>query len=293
MTPDDIRHFLDSAPAHRRLLYEVAFCSGLRRGELRALTVDHLDLKRNGLLLEADWTKNRQDGFQPLPITLCERLVDYAQTGEAHALYQRHYRRKDAASDIPEKPLLFVPLHTARSVDEDLQAAGIDKRAFGGKLDFHAIRTAYVNLLFQSGADVKTAQVAARHASADMTLNVYGRTREDALTELAEAVGETVLKAPDGQTENGTVTEQQAVGFVSPFVSESSKNKAAGSNPGSATLRLRHLILGQPEPAGNRHLVLWVLLGLAVLLARIPAHQERPRRDMNHLREHMPPELCR
>jgi len=42
MTPDEIARLLQAAPEHRRLLYEVAFCTGLRAGELRALTVDRL-----------------------------------------------------------------------------------------------------------------------------------------------------------------------------------------------------------------------------------------------------------
>lgn len=38
MTPDEIAKLLQVAPEHRRLLYEAAFCTGLRAGELRALT---------------------------------------------------------------------------------------------------------------------------------------------------------------------------------------------------------------------------------------------------------------
>jgi integrase len=42
---------------------ETAFLSGLRANELRHLTLDHLDLDRCGLHLDAVWTKNRQPGF--------------------------------------------------------------------------------------------------------------------------------------------------------------------------------------------------------------------------------------
>ena len=52
-----------------------------------------------------------------------------------------------------------------------------------GKIDFHACRTACVNLVLESGATVTEAQELARHSTPDLTMNVYGRTREDRLTQ--------------------------------------------------------------------------------------------------------------
>jgi hypothetical protein len=72
-------------------------------------------------------------------------------------LYARFYGRKDAKLDIPENPLLYVPTHTTRDLDRDLQAAGIQKHAPGGKLDFHACRVAYINFVIESGVSVKEA----------------------------------------------------------------------------------------------------------------------------------------
>ena len=43
--------------------------------------------------------------------------------------------------------------------------AGIPKDAIGGKLDFHAVRLAYINLIIEAGATVKEAQTLARHAT--------------------------------------------------------------------------------------------------------------------------------
>lgn len=53
--------------------------------------------------------------------------------------------------DVPENPLFYVPTHTARELDKDLQAAGIQKYNSDGKLDFHACRVAYINLVIESG----------------------------------------------------------------------------------------------------------------------------------------------
>jgi integrase len=144
MTPAEISQLLQACASHRRLLLETAFLSGLRAKELRNLTLDHLDLDRCGLRLDAIWTKNRQPGFQPLPTSLVHRLHDFCISGEPARLYARFYGRKDANRDVPANPLLYVPTHTARDLDMDLQAAGIQKYTLGGKLDFHGCGVAYI-----------------------------------------------------------------------------------------------------------------------------------------------------
>ena len=79
------------------------------------------------------------------------------------------------------------------TLDADLVRAGIPKEAIGGKLDFHAVRLAYINLVIEAGATVKEAQTLARHATPQMTLGVYGRTREERLHQVVEHVA-TVLQ---------------------------------------------------------------------------------------------------
>lgn len=89
---------------------------------------------------------------------------------------------------LPVEPLLYVPTHPARTLDADLIRAGIPKQAIGGKLDFHAVRLAYINLVIEAGATVKEAQSLARHATPQMTLGVYGRTRDERLHRVVEQV---------------------------------------------------------------------------------------------------------
>jgi site-specific recombinase XerC len=91
MTAEEIQKLLSVATEYRRLLYEVAFCSGLRANELRSLSVDHLDRERGGLHLDSDWTKDRKAAFQPLPRALVDRLAAFAEQGTAKALYSRHF----------------------------------------------------------------------------------------------------------------------------------------------------------------------------------------------------------
>ena len=132
---------LDVCVPHRRLLYETAFLTGLRAKELRSLALVHLDTRRRGLNLDAEWTKNRKLGFQRLPRELLERLRCFADVRVAEQLYERFYKRRDATRKTPPDPLLFVPFSLSRDFDKDLNAAGIPKWRPEGKLDFHAIRS--------------------------------------------------------------------------------------------------------------------------------------------------------
>jgi integrase len=171
MNRAEIKRLLEVCTPQKRLLYEVAICAGLRAGELRALRVAHLDAKQGGLELEAAWTKNRENGFQPLPSWLVAKLAEHAK-GKA-----------------PADSLLYVPSHPARELDKDLKVASIPKFTSEGKIDFHAFRVAYVSLVLEAGATVKEAQTLARHSTPDLTMNTYGRTRQERLHEMAEAVG--------------------------------------------------------------------------------------------------------
>ena len=187
LSAEELGRLFKAAEPHRRLLYEVATVSGLRAGELRNLAVHHLDLVKGGLHLDASWTKSRKAGFQPLPSGLVKRLHEAA--GHAKSLYSKRYARRDATLTVPADPLLHVPSHTARELDIDLARAEIPKVTAEGKVDFHALRVAYVNLLINAGTSVKDTQALARHASVDLTWNIYGRTTPHQLAAAVEKLG--------------------------------------------------------------------------------------------------------
>jgi len=93
---------------------------------------------------------------------------------------------------VPTHPLLYIPRDPARELDKALKAAAIPKYTREGKVDFHALRLAYINFVLESGASVKEAQALARHATPAMTMNVYGRTRNERLVQTVERVGKMV-----------------------------------------------------------------------------------------------------
>jgi len=182
MTAAELGQLLRSAPLERSLLYGVAAMTGLRRGEIERLDRDALDVERCGIVLRASQTKSRKEVFQPLPRDLVQQLQILA------TLPDRLYYRWGVRRDVPERPLLWVPSHTARFFYIDLEAAGIERETPDGRLDFHSLRVTYDNLLFEAGASVKEAQHLMRHADPRLTVHVYGRTSEQRRQELVESI---------------------------------------------------------------------------------------------------------
>jgi len=187
MTMDEIKNFLKAAPKELRLSFEVALFSGLRAKELLSLRGKHLDMVKNGVWLEAAWTKNRKGGFQPLPPHIAEKL------------------RVRVDQDDLEKHLLYVPSHPAREFDKVLVDAGIPKSTPEGKIDFHAARTAYVTFLFECGVNAKDVQTLARHSDPRITANTYARSRPERLSQAVASLGN--LLNPDPVCATGVLRD--------------------------------------------------------------------------------------
>ena len=214
MTREEIQKLFEHCAPKRRRCYEVAFASGLRAGELTALRIHHLDRDRGGVQLDAAWTKNRKHGFQPLPSWLMQKLADAS-------------KGKD-----PDEALLYVPSHPARDLDEDLKAAGVPKWTPRGKLDFHACRVAYVSFVLEAGASVKEAQELARHATASLTLDTYGRARLERLAAVTESIGEHLAHPRESPTR---AQQRMAVG-ANQTPERACVVEAAGIEPASLVL---------------------------------------------------------
>jgi len=231
VTAEEIMRLLNASPDYRRILYETAFCSGLRAKELRSLQVQDLDVRRGGLRLHAEWTKNRQDGFQPLPAIVVEHLSEFASTGLAKAIYRRQFIRGGSKAECPKDPLLYVPTHPSRTLKADLEAAGIPERTAEGKIDFHALRVAYVSFVIETGADLKTAQSLARHTTPELTMNIYARVRGSRLNEVTEAVAKLVF--PLVKTKPA---EPAARPSANPAISVPYARSSRGSIPAASTI---------------------------------------------------------
>lgn len=82
MTVDELKQLLRCCAPHRRLLYEVAACSGLRENELRQLKPSFLDHDACAIRIPKEIDKGRKERLQMIPSALMARLVAFVESGE-------------------------------------------------------------------------------------------------------------------------------------------------------------------------------------------------------------------
>ena len=95
------------------------------------------------------------------------------------------------------------------------------------KIASHALRTCFVTLAYEAGANHKEAQELARHSTLTLTDNTYGRTRNERLAKVAETVADRVLS---GQVGANTVhkTESDVTAKVIKLLPEQQLTKNSG-----------------------------------------------------------------
>ena len=128
-----------------------------------------------------------------MPRSLLERLLAFAAAGFPDKIYRATYARSQSMNLPPKGRLLYVPAHTAAVIYRDMKRAGVDKVTPLGKLDFHALRTAYINFVLRDSTLSPTdMQDMARHGSLDMTKTVYGRARADRMRDAAARISDEI-----------------------------------------------------------------------------------------------------
>lgn len=172
----------DTSGADRAMFYRVLVTTGLRVGEVLAVTTDMLSLDRGArIVVPGHLTKNGHEADQPLPDWLGERLKTwlgsrtgplFLRMGAIGHTFEKDLERCRAAwiDEVKEDP----QEHQARSESTFL------KRKIPGKgiWDLHSFRHYYVTRLVRSGVTVKDAQALARHANAELTIGTYSHAQD-------------------------------------------------------------------------------------------------------------------
>jgi integrase len=171
----DVAARLEHEGRGRAMLYAVLVTTGLRKGELTALTDDdvRLDGRHPVIVLAGADAKNGQRATLPLRADVADELRAWMATkSEATSLGRAGV---GAATTPPgRRPLLYVPTGLVRILDRDLRAAGIPKRDDRGRtVDVHALRHTFATHLVAAGVAPRTAQAALRHSSLELTMQHY------------------------------------------------------------------------------------------------------------------------
>ena len=167
VTPETASRLLETG-RERALIYKTLLLTGLRKGELKSLAIDQVELDETTpfLILDPADEKNRQGSDIPLRADLAADLREWINHKQSTFCGPNELFR--------QKPLFNVPTGLLRILNRDLEAAGIPKRDERGRtIDVHALRTTFGTLLSKGGVAPRTAQAAMRHSDISLTMGVY------------------------------------------------------------------------------------------------------------------------
>jgi integrase len=171
----------------RALIYRVLVTTGLRRGELAALTVGDvlLDDGRPAIVLRGADAKNGKRATLPLRGDVAAELRAWIDE-KTEAVCGQRVGVAGVVRVVDDVPLFDVPDKLVRILDRDLAAAGIPKRDDRGRtVDVHAMRGTFASHLARAGVSPVTLKTLMRHARIETTLKHYA---DPALLDVVGAV---------------------------------------------------------------------------------------------------------
>jgi integrase len=171
----------------RALIYKLTIASGLRANEIRTLIKS--DIRSTGIYVRAANAKNKKGTLVQLPSELIKELSDHASAIDSSA------------------KLFNVNENLSRMIRHDLSAAGIEYQTDDGVFDFHALRHQCGSLLIAAGVDVKTVQKHMRHASAKMTVDVYGHMLDEGMARSKKTITNIVQRLAQRKPVRNSPTE--------------------------------------------------------------------------------------
>jgi integrase len=170
------------------MIYKTAILTGLRRGELGSLGVQHLNLAEGMLNLPGEFTKNGRDAALPLRGDLIEDLRTWlAETA------------KEAGELVFE-----VPAQMNKILKRDLAWAGIPYRDDLGRVfDFHSLRHTMASHMGKKKVAPRIAQKLLRHSDIKLTMQTYTDERLLDEAEALAALPDLPLPGEDGPMTTG------------------------------------------------------------------------------------------
>ncbi len=220
----------------RRLVYFVAACTGLRRGELKQLRWGDLDLDSPtpSLRLRPETTKNKKGGTIPLVPAL------------ADLLRAERVKLADTAGQVFPRGLPSVG-----TLANDLKACGIpfeDERGY--RMDFHALRHTFASLLAEADVSDLVRRKLARHASLKMT----DRYTDEKSIPLANGIAKLAATLPSSIASLNSGNSCPKEGNTVPDQPEKSTEGGGGNVLACSTLSIAvHVLDTQVQSARGGH----------------------------------------
>jgi len=220
---DELRRLLTAARSgpelhgmtgdERYWLYRLAVETGLRSNELRNLTRSSFALAGSDptVTIEAGAAKNRKAATLPLrPDTASELRALLANKLPSAGVFRMprpetivSLIRRDLAN---ARAAWIAEAATDAERERRIGSTILSYRDDDGRVaDFHALRVTFASQLLGSGVDVRTAKELMRHATINMTADVYACTLRGSLSEAVKRLPD--LSTPQTEQLRATGTE--------------------------------------------------------------------------------------
>ena len=204
LEPDEVRRLLEATRAagerfgmsgyERAVLYRLAVETGLRRNELRSLTVASFDLDKCTVTVEAAYSKHRRQDMLPLRPDTAAELKGFL------------------AGKLPNVRVFSVGDKTCKMIKADLEAAGIPYVDESGRYaDFHSLRHTTGSWLAANGVHPSVAQAIMRHSDINLTMSRYTHLFRGQESEAVAKLPDLSLPSSQHQENVATGTDNMSV----------------------------------------------------------------------------------
>ena len=182
LTHGQVDRIAEAAGEYRLLLLLLAY-TGLRWGEVSAVTVGALDIRTRRLAVRQAYKKTREGLVLGMPKTHERRKVPILRSLALElAPLVKERGPGELLFTAPGGGPMYGDNFRPRVFDPAVKAAGLA----GLGITPHKLRHTAASLAIASGADVKVVQLMLGHKSAAMTLDTYGHLFPDRLDEVAD-----------------------------------------------------------------------------------------------------------
>jgi len=194
LTPEEQDKFMNALKGHRlEAFFKLALATGMRKGELLALTWDNVDFESNTISIKKSANRVRdqetmktsivvggpksKSGYREIPM-----LPSVAPILSKHYMVQQKEQR-EAGSAYNKLGLVFcsnVGTYTEpRRINTTLEK--LLKQASVEHINFHALRHTFATRALERGVPAKVVQAMLGHADVALTLNTYTHLMKETL----------------------------------------------------------------------------------------------------------------
>lgn len=202
LTPEEIRAIVGELSEPARTVTLLAAITGMRRGELFGLKWEDLDFERRtirivrSLVDQIEGLPKTETSRKPLPLSddLAAALKNWRGQTSYAIPSDWIFASPRSFGKLPYWPDMVLRRHILPAA----RRLGIDKR-----IGWHTFRRTAATLLMASGSSLKTTQELMRHATADITMELYAQAVTEDKRQAQNALAELITGAQRASVQTG------------------------------------------------------------------------------------------